>query len=173
MRTSSQDELRQLCRGIQTEFVHLETRDSYGTETELPHLARWRRGEPDDYGWLEWWLEMLRGHHTAGRTCRRVRVVSEPLSEYQQWVLSSASLFTEAGEDIRYLPRPRLTTTPLPGSGDFYVFDSNLVLFLHYGGNGTNAAFEVTDDPQTARACQEAFDSVWPMAVPLREYRPT
>jgi len=42
MRTSSLDELRRLCRGIRKSFVHLETRDSYGTETELPHLARWR-----------------------------------------------------------------------------------------------------------------------------------
>jgi hypothetical protein len=99
-------------------------------------------------------------------------VVSEPLSEYQQWVLSSAALFVEAGEDIRYMPRPRLTTTPLPGSGDFYVFDGNLVMFLHYAGNGTNAAFEITDEPQAARACQEAFESVWHMAIPLREYRP-
>ena len=39
MRTSSLDELGQLCRGIQRAFVHLETRDAYGTETELPHLA--------------------------------------------------------------------------------------------------------------------------------------
>lgn len=172
MRTSSLDELGQLCRGIQTAFVHLETRDSYGTETELPHLARWRRGEPDDYGWLGWWLEMLRGHRMAGRTCRRVRVVSEPLSEYQQWVLSSADLFAEAGEDIRYIPRPRLTATPLPGSGDFYVFDGNLVMFLHYAGNGTSTAFEITGEPRAARACQEAFESVWHMAILLREYRP-
>ena len=56
MRTSSLEELRQLSRGIQKSFVHLETRDSYGTETELPHLARWRRGEPDDYAWLQRWL---------------------------------------------------------------------------------------------------------------------
>src|SRR5260370_41960112 len=109
MRTSSLEELRQLSRGIQKSFVHLETRDSYGTETELPHLARWRRGEPDDYGWLGWWREMLRGHRTAGRTCRRARVVSEPLSEYQQRLLSSAAMFVQAREDIRYLPRPRLT----------------------------------------------------------------
>lgn len=172
MRTSSLNELGQLCRSIQRSFVHLETRDSYGTETELPHMARWRRGEPDDYSWLEWWLEMLRGHRTAGRTCRRVRVVSEPLSEYQQWVLSSAALFTEAGEDIRYMPRPRLTTTSLQGSGDFYVFDSNLVMFLHYAGNGTNTAFEITDEPQIVNACQETFESVWHRAIPLREYRP-
>ena len=172
MRTSSLDELRQLSRGIQNSFVHLETRDSYGTETELPHLARWRRGEPDDYAWLEPYLEMLRGHRAAGRTCRRARVVSEPLSEYQQWVLSSAVLFADAGEDIRYVPRQGLTGTSLPGSGDFYVFDGTLVMFLHYAGNGTNTAFEVTDEPQAARACREAFEGAWQLGTPLREYRP-
>jgi hypothetical protein len=172
MRASSLDELRQLCRGIGKSFVHLETRDCYGTETELPHLAAWRRGEPDDYAWLEGWLEMLRGHRAAGRTCRRARVVSEPLSEYQQWVLSSAALFTGAGEDIRYVPRPALTGISLPGSGDFYVFDGDLVMFLHYAGNGTGTAFEITGDPHAARACRDAFDRVWQMAAPLGEYRP-
>ena len=78
--------------------MHLETRDAYGTEVELPHLARWRRGEPDDFGWLDWWLEMLRGHRAAGRTCRRARVVSEPLGDYQQWVLSHAEMFVDAGD---------------------------------------------------------------------------
>jgi hypothetical protein len=172
MRASSLDELRELCRGIRTSFVHLETRDSYGTETELSHLAAWRRGEPDDYGWLASWLDMLREHRQAGRACRRARVVSEPLSEYQHWVLSHAALFAEAGEDIRYAPRPRLTTTPLPGSGDFYVFDDEAVLFLHYAGNGTNAAFEITSDLGIARACSDAFESVWRLAIPLGEYHP-
>jgi hypothetical protein len=172
MRPSSREELRQLCLGIQESFVHLETRDSYGTETELPHLARWRRGEPDDYAWLEWWLEMLRGHRAAGRSCRRARVVSEPLSEYQQWVLSSAELFTGAGEDIHYVPRPRLTGTSLPGSGDFYVFDGTLVMFLHYAGTGINTAFEITDDRHTVQACQAAFESAWQAGTPLREYCP-
>jgi hypothetical protein len=172
MRTSSLEELRQLSRGIRTSFVHLETRDAYGTETELPHLARWRRGEPDDYAWLEPYLEMVCGHRAAGRTCRRARVVSEPLSEYQQWVLSSAALFTGAGEDIRYVPRPRLAGTPLPGSGDFYVFDGALVMFLHYAGNGASTAFEITDEPHAARSCREAFDRVWQLATPLGEYRP-
>jgi hypothetical protein len=99
-------------------------------------------------------------------------MVSEPLSEYQQWVLSSAALFADAGEDIRYVPRPQLAATSLPGSGDFYIFDDNLVLFLHYAGNGTSTAVEITDEPQTTRACQAAFDSVWQIAKPLREYRP-
>src|SRR6266545_3663732 len=116
MRPSSSKELEQLCRGIKKSFVHFETRDSYGTETEQPHWAKWRRGEPDDFAWLEWWLEMLRGHRAAGRTCRRLRVVSEPVSEYQRWVLSHAERFVEAGEDISYVPGPGWPLSACPAA---------------------------------------------------------
>lgn len=88
MRPASYDELNQLCKGITKSFVHLETRDAYGTEIELPRMAQWRRDEPDDFAWLGWWLEMLRGHRAAGRTCRRARIVSEPISDYQRWTQS-------------------------------------------------------------------------------------
>ena len=172
IRPSSREELGELCRGIRTSFVHLESRDAYGTDTELPHLAKWRRGEPDDYAWLGWWLEMLRGHRAAGRSCRRVRVVSEPVSEYQRWILSHVRLFTEAGEDIRYVPRPRLVATPLPGSGDFYVFDDELVMFLHYAGTGLNTAFELTNEPPLVETCREAFEAAWKLGTPADDYDP-
>ena len=172
MRPVSYEDLNGLCQGITQSFVHLETRDSYGTEVELPHMAQWRRGEHDDFAWLSWWLEMLRGHSVAGRTCRRARVVSEPLSEYQRWTLSHAAVFVDAGEEIRYASRRLLSTVPLPGSGDFYVFDDELVLFLHYAGDGTNVAFETTDNPATVKACAQAFSTVWNRATPVRGYRP-
>ena len=98
--------------------------------------------------------------------------MSEPLSEYQQWVSSHVDLFVEAGEDIRNVARQRLTDVLLPGSGDFYVFDNRLVLFLHYAGNGLNTAFEVTDDPDTVRRCRDAFENVWRLTAPFRDDRP-
>jgi hypothetical protein len=172
MRPADYHELNDLCRGITTSFVHLETRDSYGTEVELPHMAKWRRGEHDDLAWLDWWLEMLRGHRAAGRTCRRARIVSEPLSDYQRWTLSHVEAFNAAGEDISYVPRPKLTSVALPGSGDFYVFDNETALFLHYAGDGTNASFEITDEPDRVRTCLDAFQAVWTLGTPARDYRP-
>jgi hypothetical protein len=172
MRRVGYEDLNDLCRGIKRSFVHLETRDAYGTEVELPHMAKWRRGEPDDFAWLGWWLETLRGHRAAGRTCRRARVVSEPLSDYQRWTMSHAQTFVDAGEDIRYVSRPRLAEVFLPGSGDFYVFDDETVLFLHYAGDGTNTSFEVTEDSRTVRACADAFEAVWKLTTPFLEYRP-
>jgi hypothetical protein len=172
MRAVTRDDLGALCRGITHSFVHLETRDAYGTEVELTHWAKWLRGEPDDFGWLDWWLEMVRGHRAAGRTCRRLRVVSEPLSDYQRWVLSFTGMFVDAGEDIRYVPRPRLVGLALPGSGDFYVFDKQVALFLHYAGSGINASFEVSEDPDTVESCAQSFEAAWNLATPFRDYRP-
>ncbi|OLB78284.1 MAG: hypothetical protein AUI14_13700 [Actinobacteria bacterium 13_2_20CM_2_71_6] len=172
MRPVNSEELDKLCKGIKRSFVHLETRDAYGTETEQPHIEKWRRGEPDDSDWLDWYLEGLRGHRGAGRTCRRARIVSEPVTEYQRWTISHVDRFIEAGEDIRYIPRPRLATICLPGSGDFYVFDDALVLFLHYAGSGLNTAFEITEDPQIVQTCRDAFEAVWDLAVPFSDYRP-
>jgi len=172
MRPATYDDLNGFVRGIKRSFVHLETRDAYGTKIEQPHIEKWGRGEPDDSDWLDWYLEMLRGHRVAGRTCRRARIVSEPVSEYQRWTLSHADRFIDAGEDIGYVPRPRLATVCLPGSGDFYVFDDELVLFLHYAGSGLNVGFETTEDPQVVQTCREAFEAVWELAVPFRDYRP-
>ena len=166
MRPATYEDLNTLCRSVRRSFVHLETRDAYGTEVELPHMAKWVRGETDDYAWLGWWLEMLRGHRAAGRNCRRARIVSEPLSTYQQWTKSHVRLFTAAGEDIRYVSRSQLVNVMLPGSGDFYVFDDETALFLHYAGNGTNTSFEITDDSSTVRTCMTAFEAVWNLTKP-------
>jgi hypothetical protein len=172
MRPASHDELNDLCRGIRTSFVHLETRDAYGTEVELPHLAKWLRGEHDDLAWLGWWLEVLRGHRAAGRRCRRARIVSEPLSDYQRWTVSHVNVFVDAGEETSYVARPRLVNITLPGSGDFYVFDNEQVLFLHYAGNGTNASFEISEDADLVARCAQAFENVWDLSTPARDYRP-
>jgi hypothetical protein len=52
------------------------------------------------------------------------------------------------------------------------VFDEALVLFLHYAGNGTNASFQLTDDPGIVATCRAAFEAVWDIATPARDYRP-
>jgi hypothetical protein len=114
---------------------------------------------------------MLCEHRASGRTCRRARVVSEPLSTYQRWTSSHVELFRDAGEDIRYVPRCELSSIALPDSGDFYVFDDELALFLHYSGNGTN---EGSWSPMTSRRCGPAgtLRSGLGPRLEFREYSP-
>lgn len=167
----SYPEFQELTASIKHRFVHLETRDAYGTETELPHLARWAAGEPDDLEWLQDWCSTLRGHVSAGRSVRRARIVSEPLSDYQRWSHSIAQPMVDAGEDIRWVPRRLISSVLIPGN-DFYVLDDELVVFLHYAGSGLNVALTTSTDPADVKRCADAFEQVWKLSVRHGDYEP-
>jgi hypothetical protein len=165
------EEFNSLLRDFARESIHLETRDAYGTAVELPNMAKWVAGEPDDLGWLEDWCATLRDHARAERPVRRARIVSEPLSDYQRWSHSIADPMVEAGEDIRWVPRRRVSSVALPGN-DFYLFDDHLVVFLIYAGNGLAVDKVTSMDPHDLRLCRSAFEEVWSLSIPHRDYKP-
>jgi len=167
----TEDDLTELTGSFRHTIVHLETRDAYGTETELPHMAKWRAGESDDFEWLQEWCQKMRSHMDAGRSARRVKIVSEPLSDYQRWVYGVFTPIAEAGEDVRWLPRPLASTICIPGS-DYYLFDNQRVVFLHYAGTGLNTGFTTTTAPEVVEMCSTAFEKVWTLSVPHSEYNP-
>lgn len=167
----SDQEFEELLTGFEHEAIHLETRDAYGTVVELPHMAKWEAGEPDDLGWLQEWCETLRKAVKAGKTVRRARIISEPLSEYQRWSYSIAQPMVDAGEDIRWVPRRLLSSTAIPGN-DFYLFDARTVAFLTYTGSGLDAGKFLSAEPADIRLCRASFEAVWKLAIPHREYRP-
>ncbi|MEU8035532.1 DUF6879 family protein [Streptosporangium sp. NPDC049078] len=168
----SDDAFEELLAGFERSAVHLEMRDAYGTAVELPYMAKWAAGEPDDLEWLQGWCSTLREHVKTGKTIRRARIVSEPLSDYQRWSYSIAHPMVEAGEDIRWVPRRLVSSVPLPGN-DFYLFDDRLVVFLHYAGNGLGEAKVASTDPGDIALCKSAFETVWKLAIPHSEYTPT
>src|SRR6266480_3777019 len=157
MASISESEFDELLRTFERESIHLETRDAYGTEVELPHMAKWASGEPDDLAWLEDWCNILRAHVSASRTVRRARIVSEPLSDYQRWSHSIAHPMVEAGEDIRWVPRRLVSSIGIPGN-DFYLLDDRLVVFLIYTGNGLNADFQTSSGLADIDLCRSAFE---------------
>jgi hypothetical protein len=161
----------QLLATFEREAIHLETRDAYGTAVELPHMAKWAAGEPDDLAWLDGWCRALRQHVEAGRSVRRARIVSEPLSDYQRWSYSIAHPMVAAGEDIRWVPRRLVSSIGVPGN-DFYFFDDRLVVFLLYAGSGLAVDRVSSTDPADLRLCRQAFDAVWKYAIPHHDYQP-
>lgn len=135
MASISDDEFDGLLSSFERESVHRETRDAYGTAVELPHMAKWVAGEPDDLARLGGWCATLRAHVTAGRSVRRAWGALEPLSDYQRWSHGIARPMVEAGEDIRWVPQRQVSSIGLPGN-DFYLLDDRIVVFLHYAGSG-------------------------------------
>ncbi|WP_043630229.1 DUF6879 family protein [Nonomuraea candida] len=152
--------------------IHLEMRDSYGTEVELPHMAKWAVGEPDDLEWLRDWCDLVRDGTEAGKTFKRAHVVSEPLSDYQRWSHSVMQPHLNAGCEVRWVPRRLVSSIAFPGN-DFWLFDSRLVVFHHYAGNGRNIDFTTSTDAHDVRLCMSAFEAVWGLGIPHAEYKPS
>jgi hypothetical protein len=167
----SESEFERLLTSFEREAIHLEMRDAYGTAVELPYMAKWAAGEPDDLAWLGDWCENLRQHVKAGRSVRRVRIVSEPLSDYQRWSHSIADPMVEAGEDIRWVPRRRVSSLAMPGN-DFYLFDDRLAVFLIYAGSGLAVDRVASTEAADLQLCRSAFEAAWQLAIPHRDYQP-
>ncbi|MGI9004082.1 MAG: DUF6879 family protein [Pseudonocardia sp.] len=169
MDSISYEDLTDLINSFQREALHLEMRDSYGTAAEIPHLAKWEAGEPDDTDWLQPWFDRVRAATRAGKVFRRARIVSEPVSDYQKWVLKDSHMFVEAGEDIRWVPRGRVSTVALPGN-DFWLFDDQVVVFLIFAASGQVVDRQKITDRAVIEFCRNAFDAVWKLSIPDSEY---
>lgn len=171
MASITDEQFDRLLSEFERESIHLETRDAYGTAVELPYMAKWAAGERDDLEWLQGWCATVREHVKAGKSIRRARIVSEPLSDYQRWSHSIAHPMVEAGEDIRWVPRRLVSSVAVPGN-DFYLFDDLLVVFLIYAGSGSAAGKVTSTDPADIQLCRSAFESVWALSIPHSEYKP-
>lgn len=159
---------------FQRDAFHLELRDNYRADYEDGPVERWLRGEPDDYAWHEPWLRRVRAATSAGRSIRRVRVVTEPLSDYIRWLRSVTHLNQAAGEDIRWLPRhqvPEGIRFPVSGN-DFWIFDDELVTVGHFDKEGRVLGSELVTDPLVVAACVRTCDVLWPLAIPHAEFEP-
>jgi len=165
------DELAVLFKSFRREALHLEMRDSYGTAVEIPHLRKWEAGEPDDTDWLQPWFELVGTGTQAGKVFRRACIVSEPISNYQKWALKDTALFVAAGEDIRWVPRSRVSTVALPGN-DFWLFDDEIVVFLIFAASGLVVDRYRTTDRSAIELCRTSFEEVWKLSIPNSEYRP-
>jgi Family of unknown function (DUF6879) len=164
-----------LIAGFGREALHLEMRDVYAA-ADHSRFRRWLAGEEpdpeDEAQWWRPWREMMRRHRDAGRVLRRLRVVSEPVTEYIRFEWLDAAELVKAGEDIRWLPRQRASGLLLPGN-DLWCFDGESVVFTCLSGDGEVQGYEMTTDPELVGQVVAAFEAAWSAAIPHGEYTPS
>ncbi|SBV00693.1 hypothetical protein YW5DRAFT_01960 [Streptomyces sp. Ncost-T6T-1] len=150
--------------------VHLEMRDSYAP-TE--RFEAWQRGERINWADREsWWHpydQLISETVARGVLIRRARIVSEPVSEYIRWEHYVTHANVTAGEQVRWLPRRLATGIALPGN-DFWLFDGTLLRVHHFSGDGAVVEDEISDEPAVAELCRSAFETVWQLATPHRQF---
>lgn len=158
----------QLFRDSQESACHLEMRDHYAVEEEDDHFAKWRAGEWDadhEDTSRSAWLNLMRETRARGVQLRRVRIVSEPVTEYIRFEHAITPSNIAAGEDVRWIPRVHASGLALPGN-DCWIFDGKRVLFNHFNGSGNWLGSHLTDDAELAKMCTQAFESAWSIGTP-------
>lgn len=146
----------------------LEIQGTYDEPEEREPLRRFLAGEPDDLTWMADWFDWVRQLTAAGRRIGRVRVLTEPLTDYLRFELSFTPQTVDAGEDIRVLAANDANTLGLPRE-DFWLFDDRLVAVLHFGDTGV-ASVEVIDDPAEVARYRAVQQRAMSAAVPYREW---
>jgi hypothetical protein len=154
--------------GYERTAFRLEGRERYNEPEEAEPLCRFLAGEPD-YAWNDEWAAMIRRRTVQGQRMSRVRIVTEPHSDYTRFGIDLARINVAAGEDIRYLSRDRAASLDLPGH-DFWLIDSNRVGILYFGDDDTLLGAEITTEAAVVDLHSHWRDVACDAATPLAEY---
>ncbi|MFE9456384.1 DUF6879 family protein [Streptomyces californicus] len=162
-------EIAPLFREFRHTAFRLETRRGYASDRNSSKWERWKRGadisaEPDNA-----WRENVRAQTARGKRFERVRLVDQPLTEGQQFLLASGLSNVAAGEDIRHLSRTQASRLRLP-EYDFWLFDSRMVARFVFAEDDTTLGVVLSEDPaEIAFACQ-VRDAAWHHATPIADF---
>jgi hypothetical protein len=156
-----------------TTFEHtawrLETRRRYAsdevTETYAQFVetgaARWDLDTP--------WCENRRRQTEQGKRVQRVRVVDDPPTTGQLYLLDNARRNSAVGEEIRILSRAEARRLQLP-EVDAWIFDSRLVAVLNFDDADNLVDVELITEPAEVVRYAQVRDAAWHYAVPFEEF---
>jgi len=112
------------------------------------------------------WLDTLRAWAEQGRARRRVRLIHDPITDYQRYACEwGYALNSQAGEIIRVID---LAQTPLPAEltripQDFWLVDRREVVAMHYHPDGRFRTAEILDQRYVAEYSMAA-DIAWDLS---------
>ncbi|WP_432192014.1 DUF6879 family protein [Streptomyces sp. bgisy027] len=132
------DEWRRTFDAFQHDAWRFEAQPTYTMPKETENVARFLRGEPKPAAHNSRWHERVHGYVASGRKIGRVRIVRQPLTDYQRYQFAwGIPGNIQAGEDIRVLDVTH-DDYGLPLSGtDWWMFDETQVVHLNFRLDGT------------------------------------
>jgi hypothetical protein len=135
----TEEEFGQMLRTVRSSAFRLETLDAYALDYERPDFERFLGGDPappPEIGWWRDWLYQVADLARRGKEVRRVRVIAEPPSVYQRWMLWAHPWYAQAGEGIQYLPRSRAVALRLPLEVDWWLIDDERLVLMYFTSAG-------------------------------------
>lgn len=158
------EDFRQLFHSFDHTAFRLEVRESY---YEQEQVAQFLSGGPVDISYMHTWFAQIVKLRVAGKRIERVRVVSQPHSDYTRYGLWLCRYNLQAGEDIRYLERSQATGL---ADHDYWLFDSSRLYVVRFTEDDQLLGAEPVEDPAHIIQANAWRDVAWHHAVPYDQY---
>ncbi len=163
------DEFEDLFRTFSHSAWRLETRRRYAsdeaTDTYRQFVAtgrvEWDESDP--------YCELIRSQTAQGKRVERVRIVDQPPTAGQLYLLNNAQRNSRLGEDIRSLLRADADRLLLPPE-DFWLFDSRLAARLRFDDGDHLVDVELITEPAEIVRYSVIRDAAWHHAVPHEQF---
>lgn len=147
----------------------LESRRGYAVDVGTPKWQRWKAGGDLSFSPEHPWHANVRAQTERGKRFERVRVLDQPPTEGQRFLLASGTGNVEAGEDIRNLWRADADQLGLPAV-DFWLFDDRLLVRLAFDIEDNTLGVEVSEEPADVAEAIRIRDLAWSAAIPTKDF---
>ncbi|WP_344972088.1 DUF6879 family protein [Salinactinospora qingdaonensis] len=166
------DDVEQLFAEFRHTAFRLETRQHYDTASEREPFQQFlATGHIAHSPVLDQWQNEIRNGITRGRSYTRVHIVTEPLSDYVRFECAWAYRpNTTAGENIRILAVDHGTWPKDLPHLDYWLFDSQRLLLMHYTHTGALHSTELVNDPHALTAARTWRDHAIHHATPYTTF---
>jgi hypothetical protein len=149
----------------------LESQGIYREPYEQEPLRQFLAGQKPDLSFMDDHVATVRADTAAGKRWQRVRVLTEPLTDYLRFEMSIAWLNAEAGEEIRVLTESQARDLGIPRQ-DFWMLDDDQVAAMHFGDQGFEYA-ELVTEPAAVEPFRKFRELAWQNATPFGEHQMT
>lgn len=163
------DAFEQLFERFEHSAWRLETRRRYASDEATDTWAQFAGGERLTWDLTTPWSLTIREKTAGGARVGRVRIVDDPATQGQRYLLAYAEKNTALGEDIRNLSRAEADRLSL-GDEDFWIFDSRLVARLRFDADDGLTDIELITEPAEVIRYSMLRDAAMHHAVPYREF---
>ncbi len=136
----------------------LESLAAYKVDEETDAFREFRDSGVIRPGFNHEWATMVADAVAAGKTMKRLRLLSSPLSEYEQFEVAAYEAGLAAGEHIRVADRSEFQPVK-----DFWLFDERWIAEMNYTDEGAFLGADVREvadqDVDDLEAWRVAFEN--------------
>lgn len=147
----------------------LETRRRFASDESAPGYQEFVETGKMQLEFYHPFFDTVRQQTQQGKRVERVRIVDNPPTIGQRYLLYSAARNKATGEDIRNLWRHDADRLRLPAA-DFWLFDSRLVALLNFDKGDELVDVELITEPVEVNRYAQVRDAAWHYAVPYEQF---